>query len=127
VFSSPAWQKAALLLNLLGTVVLFLSFQATSSNVKIVRAPDGRTALCVDARGLVVDVPPAGLQLGTHSCPDWENARPAAVINIEHPMFITIGFLLISLGFLIQFLSVSNPATLQQLRDEMKRSKRKRY
>jgi len=30
-------------------------------------------------------------------CPDWENARPAAVVNIEHPPFITLGFILTTL------------------------------
>lgn len=58
MFASRGWMRFALLLNLLGTVLLFLSFQATSSNLKIVRTADGRTALCIDQQALLVDITP---------------------------------------------------------------------
>jgi len=48
---------------------------------------------------------PLELQLG-HTL---EHARPAAVVNIEIPALVTVGFLFITAGFLIQFLSGPSP------------------
>jgi hypothetical protein len=100
-------------------VLLFLSFQATSSNIKIVSTGDKRTALCVNGRGLFVIHEDGGMDMGT-ACPEWENARPAAVVNVEKPFWVTLGFIIISLGFLLQYLAVPDPRTIEQLRTELK-------
>ncbi|MDQ2947815.1 MAG: hypothetical protein M3Y27_18090 [Acidobacteriota bacterium] len=106
MFATRGWQKLALAMNLSGTILLFFSFQATSSNVKIVTTEDGaRTALCVEGRGLIVSEPGGGFGFGTSKCPEWERARPAAVVNIEKPFLVTIGFILIAVGFFVQYLS----------------------
>ena len=120
MFANRAWMRVALFLNLLGTVMLFLSFQATSSNLKLVTTKDGRTALCVENHALAVSLPNGGIALGMAVCPDWENARPAAVVNVEHPAFVSWGFAFTTLGFLIQFLSFPSPKTTAQLRKELK-------
>ena len=121
MFSSRGWMRFALVLNLLGTGLLFFSFQATSSNVRIIRTKQGQTALCVDKTAiLVVDREHSGLTLGMPPCPEWENARPTAVVNIEKPWLVTIGFLVLSFGFLLQFLSIPSPKTMAQMRTELR-------
>ena len=61
-----------------------------------------------------------GLILGASRCPDWQNARPAAVVNIENPFLVTLGFILLLLGFAIQYFSIPNSETVEQLRKELK-------
>jgi hypothetical protein len=106
-------------MNLIGTVLLFLSFQATSSNVRIVKELDGTTAVCVDKISLFRSFASGAWQL-SGPCPDWDTGRPAAVVIIEKPLFVTIGFTLTSLGFLLQFLSLPSPKTIAQMHKELK-------
>jgi len=63
--------------------------------------------------------------MGHAGCPNWENARPAAVVNIEHPTFEGIGFALLIIGFSLQYFSVPHPATISQLRKELKIAQQK--
>jgi len=112
--------RLALILNLAGTVILFLSFQATSSNFRLITTKDGKSALCVDQRAMMIATPDGGWTIGAQKCPDWENARPAAVVNIEHPSFITLGFILTTFGFLLQFLSFPSPKSAAEMRLELK-------
>jgi len=56
-------------------------------------------------------------------CPKWPNSRPTAVVNVEKPYLITIGFLAIVAGFLLQFLSVPSAKTISQIRAELKAAK----
>lgn len=58
---------------------------------------------------------------GMRNCPDWEHARPAAVVNIEMPSMVTLGFIFITTGFLLQFLAVPGPKTIAQMRQELKK------
>jgi hypothetical protein len=116
--------RFSLFSNLLGTALLFFSFQATSSNLKIVTTSDyARTAVCVNGRGLIVSNPNGTEELGG-ACPEWEHARAAAVVNIERPDLLTIGIILILTGFLGQYLSVPNAKTIEQLRAELKTERR---
>jgi len=121
VLASRGWQKGALALNLLGSALPFVLFQATSSDVKIVATIDHRTALCVAGRAMIVTSPGgSGVSIGMPACPDWENARPAAVINVEYPFFVTLGFLMLISGFVIQYFAVPDPHTIDRLRSEPK-------
>jgi hypothetical protein len=128
VFSNRKWQQFALFLNLVGTALLFYSFQATSSDFRLVTATDHSAvageskqyALCVNNYTLIQTDSRTGVLLGHASCPDWAHARPAAVVNIEHPAFEGLGFVLLLLGFLIQYLSVPQPKTIAQIRAELK-------
>jgi hypothetical protein len=61
-----------------------------------------------------------GWSIGGGPCPDWEHSRAAAVVNIEHPTFEGLGFVLLLAGFLIQLLAVPSPTTIVKLREEMK-------
>jgi hypothetical protein len=131
VFSNRKWQQFALFLNLVGTALLFYSFQATSSDFKLVTATTKSAvageikqyALCVNNYTLLETNGRTGVGIGMHSCPGWENARPAAVVNIEHPAFEGLGFVLLLLGFLIQYLAVPQPRTMAALRLELKKLK----
>ena len=125
MFANRAWARLALFFNLLGTVVLFLSFQATSSNFKLITTSDGRSALCVNNRGIIISDPTGGFVIGAHTCPEWEHARAVAVVNVERPIFVTIGFSLATLGFLGQFLSLPSPKTIAQIRADLKLAKLK--
>ena len=104
--------------------MLFLSFQATSSSIKVVTTSDGKTALCVNNKGMVVFTPGLGIQLATSFCPEWEHARPAAIVNIEKPIFVTWGFILTTAGFLLQFLSFPSSKTSAEMRKELKEFQR---
>jgi hypothetical protein len=53
-------------------------------------------------------------------CPDWEHARAAAVVNIDHPTLEGLGFVLLRAGFLIQLLAIPSPRTIVLLREEMR-------
>lgn len=124
MFASRGWMRFALLLNLFGTGMLFFSFQATSSNVRIIRSPDGVTAFCVGDFALVGGSADAssgrrGISMG-FTCPDVKDSRAIAVVNIEHPILVTIGFLVLVLGFLLQFLSIPGTKTIVQMRKELK-------
>jgi hypothetical protein len=102
-------------------VLIFISFQATSSKVKIISAPDGKTAMCLDQTAIFVGTGNK-FTVGM-SCPDWELGRPVAVVIVERPILITFGFAFISLGFLLQVLSLPSPRTLSQIRAELKAAK----
>jgi hypothetical protein len=68
-------------------------------------------------------------RLGSQNCPDWEHSRPAAVVNVEHPSFVTIGFIASVAGFLMQFLTVPRRKTLAEINEELRilrKDKRKR-
>jgi hypothetical protein len=130
---NPVWARIALLLNLAGTILLALSFQATSSDFRLVTASgydlQGRSALGVKAYALCVNnytlvmtdsSPKGGVSLGMRGCPSWESSRPAAVVNTEHPNFIFLGLALSSLGFLMQFLTIPRRKTLSEVNEELR-------
>jgi hypothetical protein len=130
VLSNPKLQKAALFLNLLGAILLFYSFQATSSDFKLITTssksvlPDSKQyALCVNDYALIVSDGKNGISLGHPGCPDWEDARPAAVVSIEHPWFEKAGFSLLILGFLLQCFPVPQAETVAHLRKQLKSAK----
>jgi hypothetical protein len=127
LFANRKWAQFALILNLLGTVALFYSFQATSSNFRLVTVEDKsvlgngeQSALCVYGHAMMTAGRSGGWSIGGGPCPDWEHARAAAVVNIEHPTFEGLGFICLAAGFFVQLLSVPSPRTIVQLREEMK-------
>jgi hypothetical protein len=113
--------------------LLFYSFQATSSDFRLITTKNNRGsvlgdsrkqfALCVNNYTLLRTDAVGGIVMGMNGCPDWEHARPAAVVNIEHPAFSALGFIVLLAGFLLQYLSVPQPKTVAQMREELKRLK----
>lgn len=129
MFSNRKWQQFALILNLAGTALLFYSFQATSSDFRLVTAVSHSVladhelkqyALCVNNYALLQTDSKGFVGLGHMGCPDWERAKPAAVVNIEHPTFEGLGFITLLAGFRPQYLSVPQPKTIAQVRAELK-------
>lgn len=116
--------RVALLCNLLGTVLLFLSFQATSSNVTLVKTSDGSTYFCIGQRAIFIALASGGIGF-ISTCPTPQEAvgRPISVVNVEHPLFVTVGFAFTSLGFLLQVLALPSPRTIAQIRAELKTAK----
>lgn len=110
--------------------MLFYSFQATSSSFRLIRRPVSTGGLfrqeyeydiCVEDYTLLMSDPATGgMSLGHQGCPRTEDDRPAAVVNTEHPFLVTLGFLCIVVGFMIQFFSVPEPRSIAQLRQEIK-------
>ncbi len=121
MFANRKWQRIALTLNLLGMVLLFLSFQATSSNFKFVTTPEKLSYMCVYDKAFFVRSPEGGLSMGVFDCP--QKARAAAIVNAEHPAFIFIGFGLSGLGFLLQLLSIPSSKTIAEIRSELKQAR----
>ena len=122
VLVNKTWARAALAMNALGALLFFYSFQATSSRFRLLSTPDHRYALCVDKTALIKSLPDGGMSLGpSQECPDWEHSKPAAVVNIEKPFLVTVGFVLTFLGFAIQFFSFPSSKTEKELRAEIRR------
>ena len=124
-------QQVALFLNLGGTALLFLSFQATSSDFRLITAEThsvlsgdfNEYALCVNNYTLLESDANRGVLLGAKGCPDWERSHSVAVVNIENPRFVTAGFICTLLGFLLQLISIQRPPTISELRMELRRLK----
>jgi hypothetical protein len=108
-------------------VLLFYSFQATSSSFRLITRSEGEIfksgteySICIGDYTLLSTNVHGGIIMGHRGCPPSENVRPAAVVNTEHPFFVTIGFLMIILGFFIQLFAVSEPTTITQLRKRVR-------
>ena len=92
ILQHPIVARVALVLNVAGTVLLALSFQATSSDFVFVTAPNtdmmtgkfamGNTtyAICVNDHAMAATTDHGGLGMGLHSCPTSNKAYPAAVV-----------------------------------------------
>jgi len=72
----------------------------------LVIAKNNRSALCVGRAAMfIMGDDGHSLSVGT-DCPEWENGRPTAVINTEHPNFAKAGIIAIVLGSIIQLSSL---------------------
>ena len=124
MFASRGWMRCALVLNLLGTALLFFSFQATSSNVRLIRTDSGNTAFCLNGYAPVT-IQSNGAWLMNAPCPDVQKARPIAIVNTEKPSLVFLGFLALMAGFSLQLLAIPSAKTIAQMRKELKESAKK--
>lgn len=106
VFATRRWMRIALVCNLLGTVLLFYSFQAESSDIKVVTTGEGEVALCVNGHLLAMSHAHGGMTVGAVPSPEVENAKPAAIVNFDMPLLVDAGFIFILIGFLLQLLGI---------------------
>ena len=102
------WAIFSSLLSIAGTFLLVFSLQVTSTNFTIVTTQDGNSALCVGKEAMFVVKQGGGIGIGAR-CPEWETGKPAAVINTEHPNFVTIALFLLIAGFVMQLISIFKP------------------
>lgn len=120
----PRWARAALLLNLAGTILLALSFQATSSalnfvtghdvNIKGQSVPGSKTFLLCYGNDLIAGADSTGYNAygGYLHCGQSNDSKPAAVVNAEHPWMLFAGLILSAVGFFLQFLIIPPKETL---------------
>jgi hypothetical protein len=131
VREDPLWARIALLLNLAGTILLALSFQATSSDFRLVTAlgydlngkvATGVTAyaLCVNDYTLLVTDSARGVGIGHKGCPNWESSRPSAVVTSEHPLFLYLGLGCSAIGFFMQLLIIPRRKTLAEINEQIR-------
>jgi hypothetical protein len=130
--------RVALILNLLGTGLLAFSFVATSSDFRLITAPDtnvygkpapGSTAyaICVQNYSVAITDAHGVAGMGVNNCPNWDKSSPAAVVVAEHPGALWLGLVLSALGFLIQLLApVPSAAAVSTLDPPMTRVERRR-
>jgi hypothetical protein len=124
VFANRGWMRFALFCNLVGAVFLFLSFQAASSNFRLVTDKWGDSALCVKDRVLVQAMVNGGFKVGSMACPQFEDAKPVAVVTIELPWLAYLGFILTLIGFVLQFFAFPGPKSIAAMREELRLAKR---
>ena len=114
-----------LCLDLLGTLLLFFSFQITSTDFVITKTDDGKTAFCVGRSALFVADPNGGMGFGTR-CPNFEAGIPIAAIYTAHPSFVTWGFVCILLGFAAQLLGALKPSKILSRPERRRKSREER-
>lgn len=134
---NPWLARLALVLNLVGTILLALSFAATSSDFRLITAPDtsifgksalGNTAYAICAKNYVLAITDAqhGLGIGTGECPNWDKSYPAAVVIAEHPRWLQTGLIMSAVGFLIQLLTIPTNNAPSTVDPPLTRSERRR-
>lgn len=100
-------------LNLLGALLVFLSFQTASTNLLFVTERGTKNvAFCIGDRavfGLTHDG--QGMTMG-FACPLGSDAKPAAVINTDSPWLMVFGWSVLVLGFFLQLFSVEKPSSV---------------
>ena len=69
-----------------------------------------------------MSIPGRGTEIATSEGPDWEHAHPAAVANIEILSLVTLGFIFIAAGFLVQFFGLSGTKIIARMRQELRKA-----
>ena len=106
---------------LVGTIVLFFAFQTTSSDFRFVTAKNGVRSLCVDNRTMLMALPNGGWSVGSNRCYEWDTGDPAAIVKVENPKGVWLGFGLVVLGSFMQLLtSFGSNRTEAELRNELR-------
>ena len=101
--------QASAWLNLVGAFLVFLSFQATSSDFFLINLKNGNRALCVGTNALILWTE-TGVGMGMpHGCADVLNTPRVAIVTIESPIMSLLGWGLLLLGFLLQLFSLEQP------------------
>jgi hypothetical protein len=100
------------ILSLVGALLVFLSFQATSSDFFLTNLKNGDKALCVGQTALVVWASKNnGLAMGVaKGCADVADTPKVAVVTVEFPLLSYLGWLLLFIAFFLQFLSIEKPS-----------------
>jgi hypothetical protein len=88
---------------LVASILLALTFSVTSSPFRPILTSKGETALCFEGKLLVAGFG-GPLVLSTDPCPEWDQAKPAALMEFKHPRFLRWGFVLLALAFALQLI-----------------------
>jgi hypothetical protein len=96
-------------LNLLGSLLVFASFQATSTKLLLVTGNGKEIAFCIGDRAVFGLSPDGrGMMMG-YRCPTGDTAKPAAVVNTDAPWMAISGWMILAAGFGLQFFSIEKP------------------
>ena len=116
VFSKYRMAQLSAVLNFLGAILVFLAFQATSSDFFLTTLKSGNKALCVGTNALVVWTPSARVGFGMpNGCAEAESTPRVAVVTIESPKLSFLGWVLLLFGFFLQIFSIEPPKPIEPL------------
>ncbi len=136
MFEKPWFARTALLINIAGTFLLMYSFQASSSDFRLItrhNQDDDRNystgnayAICVQDFTLAETDSRGGVRLGSPSCKDWVGATPTAVVTAERPAFARWGLRLTIIGFLMQLLvPISKAESIAEIQQQIRLLKKR--
>lgn len=102
------WAQWGLVLNMAGFVLLFVAFQATSSNLSIYTNNEKHTtSLCLGSHALLVGNNDGATIIGLgREDPSCSQGNPTAIINTDFPWVAKVGVICIFLSFWMQFKSI---------------------
>ena len=92
-------------LNLVGAVLIFYSFQAASTKLLLVTAADKSGASFCIGDVAVFSVRNHNVTMGT-TCPPNTGKKPTAIVNTDAPWASFTGWIVLGLGFLLQLFSI---------------------
>jgi len=99
------WSLLALLANLVGSIFLWVAFQAAPAGFASVTDSTGHEYMCAGDLGLFVmggDINKRGALFGI-PCPTEGKRRPLAAVFMDHPRLMPWGWGLLGAGFLLEF------------------------
>lgn len=101
--------QVAAICNFLGAVLVFVSFQATSTDLLMIANKDQSFAFCIGDRAIFGLTPGGrGTYIGA-ACPQGADAKPAAVVSTDYPNLTKFGWVLVGVGFFLQLFSLEKP------------------
>jgi hypothetical protein len=104
------WSAA---LNFVGALLVFLSFQATSSDFFLTHLGGGEHALCVGKEALVI-WGVNRMQIGIpNGCAGASETPKVAIVALESPTLEKFGWGMLLLGFFLQTFSIEKPSPLK--------------
>jgi hypothetical protein len=105
------WATWSLVLNVLGFLLLFVAFQATSSDLAIYsNSKDKIAALCYAGSAMVMldmSVPRGRTNIGiSPQFSPCSSGKPTAIVNTDYPLLGKIGILFVFVSFWMQYKSI---------------------
>lgn len=89
---SRYWARLSVILNLVGFLFLYYSFQTASTKIEVVRNTT-TTALCADGRAMVaLGKDGSAVIASPEPYKPCSNGKPAAIVNTDLPILGKIGF-----------------------------------
>jgi hypothetical protein len=111
----------AVVLNFVGSILVFVSFVSTSADFFLTTLKNGNHAICVGNEALIEWFPNGGVANGApNACVGEDKAPRIAVVVSDYPKLAKAGWFLLVCGFCVQLIQtiVDGPSLLtpEQLR-----------
>jgi hypothetical protein len=109
----PNYQRAALIVNVAGAVMIFLAFQANSSDFSLVTGTNPVTGskvftICAEGRPMMRTDAGANMSMigpAYNTCPA-DDSNKVALVRSDHPSFAWWGFFAIIIALFVQIFGV---------------------